>query len=447
MMMMSVSAAIFSMIVVAAAVLLAWSGVPTTIDPTMKFSDQVACQDYHYEYGNHQWKGNTCHVFSSSYEVARQRFREACPNDAAIALPVVSDDHQEEGDDTTAQTGVVYTMDVCVVPGRAPGLVVHVSGTHGIEGYAGSAIQIAYLANRRQNKEEDPTVHPTVVLIHAFNPYGMAKHRRFNENNVDLNRNGLSDAEWSTFAIQHWNYDTFERLRPFFVPSLVGTYFWPSVVKTMALAVVSIANYGIPTLKEAMVGGQYHDPSAIFYGGKKREVSYDVLDAWLQTFLPSHTTRDDVVTWIDVHTGLGKSGEDTLLTKADALNRHEICHWFNGTQCSVDDAASVNQGYEQVRGGVIDHIHRTHFASATTRQQPLLFVQEFGTIPLILVGLALILENAAHQQGLDWSLRTTRHAFYPPSAAWRIKTLQNGLRVIEQAKDRSRQLSATDAVQ
>jgi Protein of unknown function (DUF2817) len=441
--MMSVSAAICSVIVVAAAVLLAWYGLPTMIDPTMKTSDQVACQDYHYEYGHHhQWKGNTCHVFSSTYEVARQRFREACPNDAAIALPVVTDD-PEKGDDTTA----VYTMDVCVVPGRAPGLVVHVSGTHGIEGYAGSAIQVAYLANRRPNQEEEDPMDPTVVLIHAFNPYGMAKHRRFNENNVDLNRNGLSDTEWSTFAIQHWNYDTFERLRPFFVPSLVGTYFWPSVIKTMALAVVSIAKDGIPTLKKAMVGGQYHDPSAIFYGGKKREASYDVLDAWLQTFLPSHTTRDDVMTWIDVHTGLGKSGEDTLLTKADALNRHEICQWFNGTHCSADDAASVNQGYEQVRGGVIDHIRRTHFASATTRQQPLLFAQEFGTIPLILVGLALILENAAHQQGLDWSLRTTRHAFCPPSAPWRIKILQNGLRVIQQAKDRSRQLSAANVVE
>jgi hypothetical protein len=270
----------------------------------------------------------------------------------------------------------------------------------------------------------------------------MAHYRRGNENNVDLNRNGLSDAEWSTFAVQHWNYKTFELMRPFFAPTLVGSYFWPSAIKVVALAVFSIAKYGIPTLKEAMVGGQYHDPSGIFYGGTKREASYDVLDKWLQSFLPSHTTPNDILTLVDVHTGLGQSGEDTLLATSNTVNRLEMCPWFQGSHCSSDDVAAVDQGYDKVRGGLIDHVRQKHFATAAHTKQSLLFVQEFGTIPLTLVGLAVILENAAHRQGLDWALRTTRHAFYPQSPEWRIKTLHNGLRVIQQAKDRSRQLSA-----
>ena len=325
-------------------------------------------------------------------------------------------------------------MDICIVVGQAPGLVVHVSGTHGIEGFAGSAIQVAYLRQRGEGNS-----HPTMVFVHAFNPYGMAKYRRFNENNVDLNRNGLTDEQWKSYATNHWNHDNFERMRPFFAPSLAGDYLWLSVVKLSGLALSSIVRYGIPTLKEAMVGGQYHDPTAIFYGGQKREKSFDVLDDWLEGFLSTNTSNQDVLTWVDVHTGLGKSGQDTLLTMANAGDLEDICRWFPGTKCSLNDAASVNQGYEKVLGGGIDHIRAKHFPSA---KNALLFAQEFGTVPLTFVGVAVVLENAAYNQGLDWTKNTTLHAFYPQSGPWRMKTLQNGLRLIQQAERRSMQLSA-----
>ena len=32
---------------------------------------------------------------------------------------------------------------------------------------------------------------PTLVIVHAINPFGMANNRRVNENNIDLNRNYL----------------------------------------------------------------------------------------------------------------------------------------------------------------------------------------------------------------------------------------------------------------
>ena len=119
----------------------------------------------------------TCDLFSTSYHQARKRFRQACPTDT-VALDVLPGD----GD---------YTTDICVVPGTAPGVVLHLSGTHGIEGYAGSAIQLAHLFMRQQKES-----HPTLVLVHAVNPHGMAHFRRTNEHNVDLNRNGLNTTEW-----------------------------------------------------------------------------------------------------------------------------------------------------------------------------------------------------------------------------------------------------------
>ena len=71
--------------------------------------------------------------------------------------------------------------------GSLDGLVVHTSGVHGAEGYTGSPIQIAWLKECPLKKEE----RPTMIFVHAVNPYGMAHYRRFDQDNVDLNRNAL----------------------------------------------------------------------------------------------------------------------------------------------------------------------------------------------------------------------------------------------------------------
>ena len=87
-------------------------------------------------------------------------------------------------------------MDIAYLKGEREGgtddLVVHTSGVHGVEGYAGSAVQQALL---RLHSATPPTnkLRTSLLLIHAVNPYGMAHYRRFNENNVDLNRNGIHD--------------------------------------------------------------------------------------------------------------------------------------------------------------------------------------------------------------------------------------------------------------
>ena len=96
--------------------------------------------------------------------------------------------------------------------------VIHTSGTHGVERYLGSAVQICILHELllRDNIDEiaaaadDDVVSPSpqssssssservlrVLLIHSVNPYGMRHHRRTNENNVDLNHNVLDRETW-----------------------------------------------------------------------------------------------------------------------------------------------------------------------------------------------------------------------------------------------------------
>ena len=85
-------------------------------------------------------------------------------------------------------------MDAAIFRGDPEKVMLHISGTHGPEGFAGSAIQAAILdqlAAKPLSKDD-----PTVVFVHALNPYGFANNRRVNEDNVDLNRNYLTDEEF-----------------------------------------------------------------------------------------------------------------------------------------------------------------------------------------------------------------------------------------------------------
>ena len=134
-----------------------------------------------------------CHVYSTEYYEARDKFRQAANlligtnNDTTLHSLSIIDD---------------LTIDIVIIRGKKPGTVFHSSGLHGVEGYAGSAIQIGFLnillqaetqGGSSTNKLLTTTNRPTIVLIHAINPYGMKNFRRVNENNVDLNRNAISN--------------------------------------------------------------------------------------------------------------------------------------------------------------------------------------------------------------------------------------------------------------
>ena len=73
-------------------------------------------------------------------------------------------------------------------PRNARRVLVLISGTHGVEGYQGSAAQIGFLQNTASALPADTAA----LLIHGLNPYGFAWVRRVNEDNIDLNRNYLN---------------------------------------------------------------------------------------------------------------------------------------------------------------------------------------------------------------------------------------------------------------
>lgn len=119
--------------------------------------------------------------FADTYEDARAQFRSLAKQcDAELfTLPI----------DTTAGAGAGadLTTDVAVVRRSMEKVIVHVSGTHGSEGFSGSAIQGAALHQLSLQSKEvlSDGALPTLVFVHALNPYGMRNNRRVNEVRCD----------------------------------------------------------------------------------------------------------------------------------------------------------------------------------------------------------------------------------------------------------------------
>ena len=125
---------------------------------------------------------STTRHFSESYADARSRFLEAV---ARADAPLES----FENPVGKGPTGEVLATDVALFgPDDAKHLLILVSGTHGVEGFAGSGAQVAMIEGLRFAALPARTA---VLVVHAINPYGFAWLRRVNEDNVDLNRNSI----------------------------------------------------------------------------------------------------------------------------------------------------------------------------------------------------------------------------------------------------------------
>ena len=124
-------------------------------------------------------------TFSASYTEARDKFLGAA---RAAGARVAHTLH--EG--AKGPQGEALYLDVAVL-GRpdAPNVMVVGCGTHGIEGFSGSAAQTAWMVEGGAAR-----IGPDVamVFVHAHNPWGFAHHQRVTEENVDLNRNFVDHA-------------------------------------------------------------------------------------------------------------------------------------------------------------------------------------------------------------------------------------------------------------
>ena len=282
------------------------------------------------------------------------------------------------------------------------------SGLHGIEGFAGSAVQLQML-------QDDLPDDIRIVMLHVLNPYGMANLRRVNENNVDLNRNFLPKAE--TYAGSSPEYQRLNSLLNPSVPS-GGTDFM------LLRTVFQIMRFGYNTLKTAIVGGQYDFPKGLFFGGHQLERGPQIILSELNNLVGDAKK----IVHIDFHTGLGKSGTYALLVDAEAGSADHIrLHEAFGDRVqpwSADHGVAY-----KIRGGLPAAVSGLFGTDADV------ITCEFGTIAGLQVLKALRSENQSHQWGgtIDADKQRLLSAFRPPSTSWENDILRGGATVIIQA--------------
>mmetsp|Transcript_113231 Transcript_113231/g.178894 ORF Transcript_113231/g.178894 Transcript_113231/m.178894 type:complete len:394 (+) Transcript_113231:55-1236(+) len=362
--------------------------------------------------------------FSENYWEARDKFRWAA---TALGKKVDVQLHSLLVKDPD------YTMDVAVVKGSgSKGLLIHSSGVHGAEGFAGSAIQSALLHGFICSGEIPPV---TCVFVHAVNPYGMAHFRRFNENNVDLNRNALTPEGWSEVMARDPNIAGYEDFKSLLLATQRPTKFF-AYIGFWLNAIYLLARYGTRHLKRAMVTATYHHPNGIFYGGQEVQPSHAILSKFLGDHF-GHVLAAEIC-WVDVHTGLGPKGVDVLLCSSTDKDKVIKAYADADVQCTDDSNSDGSQaaGYELTRGfikGGEGSFYQKPFDSS--KGAGVILTQEFGTVPGVLVARAMILETrsficdfANHEYWRQY----TRDAFYVRELAWKSSVMSRGKRVFDQ---------------
>ena len=353
---------------------------------------------------NHQY-------FSSSYAEARTRFIEAAQATGS-KIESIPNPH-------TGPKGKSIFMDVVLLGDKdAQRTLVVISGTHGVEGFAGSAIQTGILSEEIGSQLHENT---SLLMIHALNPYGMAHLRRFTEDNVDLNRNFRDPAELLP------THPAYEQLADVIAPQSMS--FWSGVVSWSQLLWFRLTE-GKAATQAVISGGQYSHPDGLFYGGASDTWSNKTLRSIIQRYL-AHVNK---VIVIDVHTGLGKFGAVEIILNVPENSpeyRRAITIWKPKMAKTTVTCKSVS----------------THLPTSLKLAIPKMLPKaevtavslEFGTLPPMDVFKALRAENWLHHYGGNSppkaaALKTCLlQAFYPGSEEWELSVWNQGKLVIEQA--------------
>lgn len=347
-------------------------------------------------------------LFSATYAEARHRFVQA-----ALAAGATHRAYAV-GDPSDAP----LTIDVAIrgAP-TAPALVVS-SGLHGVEGFWGSAVQLALLQQLAGAHEPRELRY---VLLHAINPFGFAQLRRVNEHNVDLNRNFLVNDE--RYAGAPAGYAALDALLN---PPTAPKRLEPFRLKALR----HILRLGLPALKDAVAGGQYEFPRGLFYGGQAPSASmrivHDQCDGWI--------AASRSIVHIDLHTGLGAFATPALLLNTTPAAADYA--WYAQTFDTAHiEPVAQSHGTAYRVSGMFGQWMQHRFDDRAYR-----FIgAEFGTYGVLRVLAALRAENRAHHYcaagdaAYKRAKQALRECFCPASPAWRSRTVAAALRIVDQA--------------
>ena len=227
--------------------------------------------------------------FSDTYAEAREKFLASAE---WAEGEIESYPHPLKGPD-----GGDLAMDIAWFgPRDAKGLLIISSGTHGVEGYCGSGIQVGLLRN---NIVDELPENVALLMVHAHNPHGFAWQRRVTEDNVDLNRNFR-------------DYDDIPKNEAYAgVHEMLIPADWDGPAREAADKAIAAykEEYGAPTFQSAVGQGQHDFADGLFFGGNKPTWSRTNMEAMAHKYCGQ--AKD--VAMLDLHTGLGPRGYGEML--------------------------------------------------------------------------------------------------------------------------------------
>ncbi len=348
--------------------------------------------------------------FAADYAAARRKFLEAA--DSAGAR-VTSHENPAMG-----PGGEALTCDVASLgPDDAKVTVMINSGTHGAEGFFGSAVQIAWLRNRGMAQLPEGV---KVVLIHAINPFGFAWVRRTNEDNIDLNRNFIDHSKGQP---ENAGYDA---LHDAILPE---DWDDDSAAAFAAASEVFVAENGQRAYEAAITSGQYTHANGLFYGGREPCWSNRLIHSLAET----HGEASEAVVFLDLHTGLGSWGFIEIIHRHLADSRGEAwLHRFYGRH-SIGSLARGNSASTASSEGLVE----VGVARALPGKRIYACALEAGTRPVPQVLEALRADNWLHARGdlkseQGQAIKTQmREAFGPPETDWREVVLLRARQILD----------------
>jgi hypothetical protein len=351
--------------------------------------------------------------FSQRYVEARERFQRAAEARGARLQGRPIRARSARGEELSVDTAYLG-------PDQPDRLLVISSGVHGVEGFAGSAIQHQLLTEQWDGLElaEDTGV----LLVHAVNPYGFAELRRVNENNVDLNRNFLRHPD--EHAANPGYEELFEAINP-------ETLDEEADRRGREMLLAWAGERGFPALQAALTVGQYRHPQGVQFGGGEAEAS----NRLLREIARDETRGARRIAWLDIHTGLGPFGEVEMISEAEPGDPGFVRGraWYGEAAKSTATGESVSAKLQGVmERGVVESLDR--------ECELTIFGAEFGTHDPTRVFWAMRADNWLHHRGEVDSERGRAvktellEAFRPDSRDWEERVLRSGADLIQKAR-------------
>jgi ribosomal protein S18 acetylase RimI-like enzyme len=348
-------------------------------------------------------------AFAPTYRAARAAFLHACGEAGGT---VVSHRHPLLGPD-----GAPLFLDEARFGAADARRVLFIAaGTHGVEGFCGSGIQVSLLRGDLANRLPESV---TLVLVHAVNPWGFAWTRRVNEDNVDINRNFLDHRA------PHPENPDYDRLDPVLNPSRLDAAEFVAAVRRFQ------EESGFEAVYRSLSGGQYRHSRGLQYGGRAPVWSNVVLrDLWAR-----HGGKAELAVFIDLHSGLGPRGVGLVLqTAPDASTEARLARvWW------PDVARS-----EPAQGGdaaLVSGLIGPAFTRALAPAPAVGVVLEFGTLDMTEVMVAVQEDNWLRHHGQRESetgrriVQRMRDVFLLDEDDWRTAVCERAREVVDRCLD------------